>query len=1256
MSSDDYQFDALSSINGNTLIPTYNIEEDAFLMKIESSDENLFDKNLLNGFDKKMRTWRNNFFVNKETDDSITFCPGPNIEQILFSNGLNFINERQLDLYTLQWLFSVAMGIYILHSNDLYYNELCDKTAFIDTKLNARLFPFLSNIKKGSSTAPDHYYYFSPEQINDFDLPQSKLNKNQKKMSDIYMYGVFLHELVTRRKHYNQYFDNISKFETKTKLKSGAIEYMNLRNEKNIPFLDLLYKCLDPDPNKRYSIEEIIEYLLNINQYRDNTTDSNIYFNINNVDIEKYHQFIIDIIGFKKKMNYESCKNQIYNMMKQKFEPETIPQSDKCTFDDLKDAYSKGLMSCLKIVDQILQKFTKKEKEDYEDFKYNYPQVNEFDILKTFIKYSKNQDELIDELEELKTSNDYYNKKEIGKQQAIDDKAIFSTCYNTKFNTFFTYLVAPINEFHQVISDFFGKVERMNKWEQNFFVKPSKIYPNRSFTYCPGQNIYSLLFSDKDNKIDQNAFNLYKIEWLYSIAMGISILHKKGLKYMALTDKFIFIDYQLKARILSLPYPLDKQLSTTPYRLLFYAPERYNLEFNQIPIKDDLIEKSDVFTYGLIALEIVTKKQHLENLRNLQLPKLYEKFKEGPIKYLELDKNEDKIPLYSIIKRCLNNDPSERCLISEVVDYFLNLQPPQPPNDSEKVEKNNEESFLDLSKVDFDKFHRFIIDIHDLDPRIDYEKAKLIISQVINPNNQNNDFYQNVNTILKGDENICSFKELEIGSKLGISNCDAILSLIENKLPQKVLEKYRKFNEVIGKLSKFELMKICFDNQDNLNVIDKLLDDFLKKYKFEGKFVCSLLNMDNDHNVFKKFSSPEYIELPYELTSDSFHHVVQPLFPYRNRIPSYKYLNLFNFLYGEKKSPASNDINTLTRLNWLLSVAKGINEIHQRGSCMISFSSKNVYIDEDLNATLFMPKTIEMNSINDEDFSENLKMKFADEFDDDNFDNDIDISFFYCSPELFNTSIQKVDHIQCDVYSFGVLAKELIEFNLPWILAKNIPKWSKLNAIKNPHWRHFLKSNFNFFNESSEILNLIEILNNTLEIEPKKRGSLNEICEALSKIIKSQSSNSDEPIFYTTKSKPKIDIFDSKNKNKKVKIASPKNILINQNYTKRQLKETDDRVNRCKCKFYGSKLSIGSMSDKEVRQITLREIYNTECNTELTCMVNNNIGVPSGQVLKMQSIFNALNDFRNQSIFTQPYKTNKKGDAVVQISRFSPAD
>lgn len=611
---------------------------------------------------------------------------------------------------------------------------------------------------------------------------------------------------------------------------------------------------------------------------------------------------------------------------------------------------------------------------------------------------------------------------------------MFFSKYDEQKDSFITEIDTVQDNIYNSITGFLQTIKnKMSPWEKNFFILPDD---ENSFIYCPGPNIENLLFSNGLKKIEKSKLDLYRLEWLFSVAMGIYVLQSKNIEYFGLSDKTVLIDSKMRARIINISHNYYKNDTITAYPIYFYSPERsaqYNSSYGSDKLDEEEKKKSDVYSYGVFMHELVTrKKQTKAYFNNLPYCTTLTKLQNGAIQYMDLDNTTD-VPLYDLLYKCLKKDSKERCTIECIIEYLLNI-------DKTGKETANEDYF-DINLVDFDKYHKFIIDIFGFDKTIEFSEAKNRIISMIR--NKSELITENIEINDK-----CTFDDLEKGYKKGLNFCHETIQKCYEKLSDSDQILYKKFVEENPEISDFQVMKVFYQHRF---VIPRLLEELNK--------------LSQSKNRFKEF--------PFKVQVDK-----QP--------------NLFDVLY---KGVSNTKITTEMKIKWLNSIIDQLKKLQEINCYLLFFSNKDIYLNDEMEAVLYVPEILEVGIKNkDEDFSKELKKRLK-------VEQKSDISVFYRAPELLDKNIrpEKIQFDKCALYSFGVLAKELFEFNLPWVVMKNLSEKARLKSLRNPHWRKFqsaelekelIRQNCDTDEKESFVNNLYQCLNANFD----QRSNINDIC------------------------------------------------------------------------------------------------------------------------------------------------------------------
>ncbi|XP_060648083.1 uncharacterized protein LOC132785819 isoform X1 [Drosophila nasuta] len=206
----------------------------------------------------------------------------------------------------------------------------------------------------------------------------------------------------------------------------------------------------------------------------------------------------------------------------------------------------------------------------------------------------------------------------------------------------------------------------------------SKYYDNSIwllFEYADCGSLYKYLHN-QNIKITQNE----RIDWLVQCAKGIEYLHSinrihKDLKTQKL---YLFDEYRTLKICDNAAVGEFADMNTTQENIARYmAPEICNAS-------GEFTEKSDVFSFGIICWEVMSRKKPFEEFKDMEKLVLQNKIMNGErpdIDYLKEYKDADI--LLPIIKKCWDQDPSNRPPMNELCNLL-----PKYPRASIKVNYN----------------------------------------------------------------------------------------------------------------------------------------------------------------------------------------------------------------------------------------------------------------------------------------------------------------------------------------------------------------------------------------------------------------------------------------------------------------------------------------------------------------------------------------------------------------------------------------
>lgn len=630
----------------------------------------------------------------------------------------------------------------------------------------------------------------------------------------------------------------------------------------------------------------------------------------------------------------------------------------------------------------------------------------------------------------------------------IDSVIHFSSYYCLENETFITEFETPNTKILNSMKMFFTQIDEMKSWEQNFFIIPQK--SRNSFIFCPGPNIYDLLFSNGLNEIGKRKLDLYTLEWLFSVAMAIFIMQCKNIEYQGFSSKTVLIDSNMQARIINLTHVDYDRDTIIPYPFYFYSPEKCSYYISKKSKKKPDIEqrkKSDVYNYGVFMHELLTKTDHsISYFNNNTIFETIKKLEKGAIEYMNFDQKKD-VPFKDLLYRCLEKDIKKRCSIEDVIQYLLDVQ------HIEKANNKINSKYFDINLVNIDKYHHFIIKVMDFEKNIQFSEAKKRIISMLQTKSE-------LQTIKKVKFKKCSFEDLEKAYAKGINNSKNMIDCCYNYLFEEDQIQFKKFTKQHPNLSQFEIMSIFMQNHEESSIIAKNLNFFLKWHNFH----------------LKKLS-----------------------FQFQNILN--KNLTLFDILYSQKANNIKISIGL--KIHWLKSIAKQLKKLNDNHRNVITFSSQNLYLTEKMETILYVSKIFKKGSCNDD--NKEIMKKIKKIMKSDDYD---DISIYYLPPELISNQIdlQNINFDKCEIYSFGVLAKELIENNAPWLFMNTLSKKDKIKMMKKPKWRPFARNELNKQVNKFELSEhnrekIYHVLNQCLSIDANQRGTLENIIDALSLIV-----------------------------------------------------------------------------------------------------------------------------------------------------------
>lgn len=188
--------------------------------------------------------------------------------------------------------------------------------------------------------------------------------------------------------------------------------------------------------------------------------------------------------------------------------------------------------------------------------------------------------------------------------------------------------------------------------------------PSLLTEYCPNYSLEKVL---KLNELS----NTQKLIIMYGIAAGLDYLHSHDLNHFDLSPTNILIDEKFHPKICEIGYSKHfnglKSMAKVKDISQYVAPE--------VVMTNAYSKESEVYSFALIAYEILTNKKPFGNLNPFQL---LEKICGNHMPYLD-----DSIPkcYKDLLEKCWNFNPGDRLTFKEIckelrnnVEFLVNLE------------------------------------------------------------------------------------------------------------------------------------------------------------------------------------------------------------------------------------------------------------------------------------------------------------------------------------------------------------------------------------------------------------------------------------------------------------------------------------------------------------------------------------------------------------------------------------------------------
>lgn len=197
------------------------------------------------------------YFKKIKKDDNILLITDFYTKGSLFDFiSLNKTNSKDFTFFTIEEEFTlsyfISKGLDYLHSNQIVHGNLTSKNILIDKNSHPHLdgFIYTRDIDSDDDTEKMDFVinYTAPEILKDI-TESGKFEPTQK--SDIYSFGMILYEILTGQTPFQE-------FDSPDLLREKIIFGLRPPTDSIFdPFIPIIERCWDPDPDKRPTANEI---------------------------------------------------------------------------------------------------------------------------------------------------------------------------------------------------------------------------------------------------------------------------------------------------------------------------------------------------------------------------------------------------------------------------------------------------------------------------------------------------------------------------------------------------------------------------------------------------------------------------------------------------------------------------------------------------------------------------------------------------------------------------------------------------------------------------------------------------------------------------------------------------------------------------------------------------------------------------------------------------------------------------------------